>query len=77
MKAVEAVRDHHRTWVRTLFTDLALGAGAADPDTLAAQLVLLYDGAMVGAQLDNGAASGRAAAAAAAAATLVDTAVGR
>lgn len=74
-QAVEAVRDHHRAWVRTLFGDLARDAGAEGPDTLAAQLVLLYDGAMVGAQLDNSAAPGRAAAAGAA--TLVDTAIRR
>jgi AcrR family transcriptional regulator len=74
-QAVETVRDHHRAWVRTLFTDLTRDAEAEDPDALAAQLVLLYDGAMVGAQLDNSAAPGRAAAAAAA--TLVDTAIRR
>ncbi|HEX3832688.1 MAG TPA: TetR/AcrR family transcriptional regulator, partial [Solirubrobacteraceae bacterium] len=60
-QAVETVRDHHRAWVRTLFTDLTRDAEAEDPDALAAQLVLLYDGAMVGAQLDNSAAPGRAA----------------
>jgi hypothetical protein len=42
-------------------------AGAADPDALAAQLVLVYDGSMVGAQLDHSAAPGDAARSAAAA----------
>jgi AcrR family transcriptional regulator len=74
-QVVEGVRDGHRAWVRELFTDLGREAGAADPDALAAQLVLLYDGAMVGAQLDHSAAPGCAAATAAAA--LVDTAAGR
>ncbi|HEX3804383.1 MAG TPA: TetR/AcrR family transcriptional regulator [Solirubrobacteraceae bacterium] len=74
-QVVEMIRDDHRAWVRALFTDLAREAGAVDSDALAAQLVLLYDGAMVGAQLDNNAAPGRAGSAAAM--TLVDTAIRR
>jgi AcrR family transcriptional regulator len=62
---VEDVRDRHRSWVRALFTGLGREAGARDPEALCAQLVLLYDGAMVGAQLDRTAAPGAAAAAAA------------
>jgi AcrR family transcriptional regulator len=65
--AVETVRDGHREWVRGLFSGLAREAGAADPDALSAQLVLLYDGSMVGAQLDRSSAPGVAAQAAAAA----------
>ena len=65
--AVEEVRDRHRTWVRDLFAELGRQAGAHAPDALAAQLVLLYDGAMVGAQLDESPAPGEAAQAAAAA----------
>lgn len=72
-EAVEDVRDRHRAWVRGLFTDLARQAGAGDPAGLSAQLVLLYDGSMVGAQLDHSDAPGRAAGAAAAA--LVDAAI--
>ena len=65
--AIQAVRDAHRAWVRDLFTELGRQAGAADPDALSAQLVLLYDGSMVGAQLDRSASPGHAAQAAAAA----------
>jgi AcrR family transcriptional regulator len=64
---IEQVTDAHRAWVRGLLTELAREAGAADPEAVSAQLVLLYDGAMVGAQLDRSAlpaASARAAAAA-------------
>jgi AcrR family transcriptional regulator len=43
----------HRTWTRELFTELARDAGAADPARLARRLVVLYDGAMVGASMDR------------------------
>jgi AcrR family transcriptional regulator len=65
--AIAEVRDQQRAWVRGLFTDLAREAGARAPEAVAAQLVLLYDGAMVGAQLDRSAAPAAAAQAAAAA----------
>jgi AcrR family transcriptional regulator len=42
-----------RTWVRTLLTDLARQAGAADPDLLGGQLHLLYDGAALTARMDH------------------------
>ncbi|MEJ1958517.1 MAG: hypothetical protein WDM70_02880 [Nitrosomonadales bacterium] len=42
-----------RQWTRALFADLAKQAGAAKPDLLAHQLVLLYDGASVSAQMDG------------------------
>jgi AcrR family transcriptional regulator len=42
-----------RAWTRSLFTDLARGAGARDPERLAGRLVLLYDGAIVGASMDR------------------------
>jgi AcrR family transcriptional regulator len=51
--SVRQVCDDSRAWLRTLFTDLAREAGAGDPAQLAAQLVLLYDGALVGAQMDR------------------------
>jgi AcrR family transcriptional regulator len=72
--AVEPVVDTHRAWVRELFAGLAREAGARDPEALAAQLVLLYDGAMAGAQLDHRPEPGEAAQVAAA--VLVDAAAG-
>jgi hypothetical protein len=47
--------------VRRLFTELLADHPPARRDELAEQLVLLYDGTMVGAQLDRAAAAaGRA-----------------
>jgi AcrR family transcriptional regulator len=74
-RAVEEVRDRHRAWVRELLTKLGREAGARDPEELSGQLVLLYDGSMVGAQLDHTAAPGRSAQVAAA--VLLDTAIER
>jgi AcrR family transcriptional regulator len=71
--AVEEVADEYRTWVHTLFFDLAQQAGATDPKTLAKQLVVLYDGAGVGAWMDHD--PGTEAAARAVAVTLVDAAI--
>lgn len=65
-EAVAEVREQHRDWVRELFVELGREAAVGDPDALSAQLVLLYDGSMVGAQLDHGAAPGEAAQVAAA-----------
>jgi AcrR family transcriptional regulator len=64
--------DDCRAWVRSLFTELARAAGAADPEALAQQLVMLYDGATVAAQMDRD--STAAEAARAMAATLIDAA---
>jgi AcrR family transcriptional regulator len=62
----EQVTQEYRTWTRTLFTDLARAAGAADPATLGAQLHLLYDGVNWAARIDlDLEAAGRARAAAA------------
>ncbi len=64
---VEEISDQTRAWVRSLFIELAEAAGAADPEGLASQLVLLYDGASIGARMDrnpNAAATARAVAAA-------------
>ena len=41
-----------RAWLRGLFIELARDAGAADPDRLGGQLVVLYDGGTVGASMD-------------------------
>jgi AcrR family transcriptional regulator len=51
--AAEQVTQEYRGWTRTLFTDLAREAGAADPATLAAQLHLLYDGVNWAARIDR------------------------
>jgi AcrR family transcriptional regulator len=50
---IEVAVEDFRTWVRQLFRTEAVAAGARDPDALAAQLVLLYDGASAAAQLDH------------------------
>ncbi|WP_210585400.1 TetR/AcrR family transcriptional regulator [Streptomyces sp. GESEQ-35] len=50
---VECATDRYRLWVRTLFTDLAQEAGIANPEDLARQLHLLYDGAGVSARMDR------------------------
>jgi AcrR family transcriptional regulator len=42
-----------RAWLRDLFIELARDAGADDPAALGRQLVLLYDGATVGASMDH------------------------
>src|SRR5712692_1905504 len=59
--SVEEVADEYRTWVRSLFLDLAREAGAVDPERLAQQLVLLYDGAGIGAWMDRDASAAVAA----------------
>jgi AcrR family transcriptional regulator len=62
-----------RGWLRNLFTELARDLGATDPEDLGRQLVLLYDGATVGAAMDRD--PGAAAEARAMAATLLDARV--
>jgi AcrR family transcriptional regulator len=51
--AVDQVADEYRTWLHTLFADLARQAGAPEPKVLAQQLVLLYDGAGISAWMDR------------------------
>lgn len=58
--AVEVVR-RHRNWVRGLFEELAAELGARDPRMLAAQLLMLQDGATVAADLDGYREAARAA----------------
>jgi AcrR family transcriptional regulator len=72
---VAQICDTSRAWTRTLFTDLAREAGVAEPERLAAQLHLLYDGATVAAHMDRDLTS--AASARAAAAVLLDAALAR
>ncbi|MEO7336659.1 MAG: helix-turn-helix domain-containing protein [Caldimonas sp.] len=62
-----------RDWMLDLFIELARDAGAQLPAELARQLVMLYDGASVAAQMDG--AAGMAAAARAAAALLLEAAI--
>jgi AcrR family transcriptional regulator len=42
-----------RAWFRGLLVELARDAGAVDPEQLAGQLVLLYDGAVMGSSMDR------------------------
>ncbi|MEU4694412.1 TetR/AcrR family transcriptional regulator [Actinoplanes sp. NPDC023714] len=51
---VKEQADISRAWTRSLFVELAREAGARDPEALAGQLVILYDGALAGARLDPG-----------------------
>lgn len=64
-----------RGWLHDLLVGLAREAGAADAETLARQLVMVYDGAGLGVRMDQNADSGRQAVAAAQA--LVDAALAR
>jgi AcrR family transcriptional regulator len=61
--SVKAICDESRAWMLGLFVDLAGQAGAADPDRVAQQLQLLYDGALLSAHVDTNStavAAGRA-----------------
>jgi AcrR family transcriptional regulator len=51
--SVKAMCDESRAWNLALFADLAKQAGAADPDRVAQQLRVLYDGAMLSAHVDT------------------------
>ncbi|MEU9288673.1 TetR/AcrR family transcriptional regulator [Streptomyces sp. NPDC048275] len=65
--AISRAAENYRTWVRGLFTELATKSGYADPEELARQLHLLYDGAGQSARMDrdpSAATTARAAAAA-------------
>jgi AcrR family transcriptional regulator len=70
---VEEVTEDYRAWLRELFVDLAKEAGATDPEALAQQLVLLYDGAGISAWMDHNPNAAKAARAVATA--LVDAAI--
>jgi AcrR family transcriptional regulator len=71
--SVEQVSDEYRGWVRSLLVDLAREAGAPQPERLAREIHLLYDGASMSARMDHDPAA--AAAAKATAAILVDAAL--
>lgn len=49
----EQVSNRNRAWTRELFTGLAREAGVADPESLAAQLVVLYDGGHAGSRVER------------------------
>ena len=71
--SVKAMCDESRAWNLALFADLAKQAGATEPDRVAQQLRVLYDGAAVSGHVD---ASGTAVAAARAMAeTVLDQAI--
>jgi AcrR family transcriptional regulator len=63
-----------RAWTRHVMSTLSKDAGAAHPDALADQLMLLYDGAAAAKQMDGDTKGG--ARARAAAALLIDAALG-
>ena len=65
--SADAASAEYRDWVRATFAQLAAEAGARDPDTLARQLQLLWDGAGQSVRMDHDPAAVRAARAAAAA----------
>jgi len=52
-EAVEKTTEEYRIWIHSLFLDLAYAAGAPEPETLAKQLVVIYDGAGISAWLDH------------------------
>ncbi len=71
----EQATEAYRRWIRTLLTELAAQAGVPEPEGLARQLHLLYDGSGHAARMDHDPAA--AAAARAAAAVLLDGALAR
>jgi AcrR family transcriptional regulator len=73
--SIKGVCDDSRQWMRDLFTGLAKDAGALDPKMLAQQLVMLYDGASIAAQMDQNPKA--AAAARVVAAAMLDVASAR
>jgi AcrR family transcriptional regulator len=51
--SAKGVWESSRAWAHSFFTQLARDAGAADPEQLGKQLVILYDGASVTATMDG------------------------
>jgi AcrR family transcriptional regulator len=49
----EVVAEKYRTWLWSLFTDLAKAIGVRDAKQVGRQLFLLYDGAAVAARMDK------------------------
>jgi AcrR family transcriptional regulator len=71
--SIQVICDSSRAWTRSLMVDLGAKAGAVDPERLAQQLFLLYDGALMGARLDRDPSA--AAAARTVAESLIDAAI--
>jgi AcrR family transcriptional regulator len=71
----EQAAQDYRHWVRALLTELATQAGVPEPDVLARQLHLLYDGSSQSARMDHD--PDAAAAARDGAALLLDAALAR
>ena len=71
----EQAAEAYRRWVRVLLTELAAQAGVPEPEVLAYQLHLLYDGSGQSARMDYDPTA--AVAARAAAATLLDAVLAR
>src|SRR4051794_4390449 len=59
--SVDEAGEHHRAWLRSLLVDLAQDAGARNPEQLAQQLLLLYDGAAMSAWMDHDPSAAQAA----------------
>ncbi|HEY0935346.1 MAG TPA: TetR/AcrR family transcriptional regulator [Trebonia sp.] len=72
-EAVSSATEDYRSWMRGVFTGLAREAGAPEPEKLARQLHMVYDGAGLSMRMDHDRSA--AAAARAAAATLLDAAL--
>jgi AcrR family transcriptional regulator len=51
--AIERATTEARAWIHGLFEGLARDVGAADPEELAQQLVLLYDGTAISGRMDS------------------------
>jgi AcrR family transcriptional regulator len=51
--AIRQVVASQRGWVRSLFTELARGAGVRDADQAGRRLALLYDGAVTSSSMDR------------------------
>ncbi len=70
---VDEITASYRSWIRATLAQLAAEAGVAEPDALARQLHLLYDGASQTARMDDDRSA--ALTARAAAVVLVDAAI--
>ncbi len=58
---VKAVCEESRAWLLDLLRSLASGSGARDPESLARQLMVLYDGAAVAGQMNGDGSAARTA----------------